>query len=298
MGNFETARPSPATRRALAELLAWEADRHDLGPRGSHTYRNPESGHTRRLPWIAGHRDADTTSCPGDYLYRALPKVRRDAAAVMGAGKASTSVATTASASRIVYGETVTVGGTLSDENGIALSSRTIRTYVREGKGDWVEGPTTTTAADGTFALTLQPKANVRVVAIYDGDPSTWGNDDEVRVNVAPALTLQPQGGTVTATGAYHYPAGTTQIPFLGSVAPRHEGRTVEVRLAKMGSDGTFTRIDEGSAQIERSGFVFDWTVVDPGVGGTYHAHAFLPKHNDHTWGASPVVTFVIDPQP
>ena len=299
MGNFQTARPSPATRRALAELLAWEVDRHDLEARGSHQYRNPESGHTATLPWIAGHRDAGSTSCPGDFLYRALRSVRRDTAAVMGAGKESTSITLTASSERITSGESVGVAGTLTDSAGVPLASRSIRTYMKEGKSEWLEGPTTTTAPDGTFGISMTPKANLKVVAIYDGDASTWGSESSVRILVAPVVSMQPEGAVLDSGGVYHYPAGTSEIRFSGSVAPRHPGSTLSVRLAKLGSDGEFSRVDEGTAVLNGNGsFGFDWHVVDPGVGGTYQARAIFPKHHDHTWGASPVVTFVIDPQP
>ena len=47
MGNFQNVTPSPASRRALAELLAWEADRHKISPLGTHTFRSPASGATR-----------------------------------------------------------------------------------------------------------------------------------------------------------------------------------------------------------------------------------------------------------
>lgn len=224
MGNFQTARPSPATRRALAELLAWEVDRHDLEARGMHEYRNPESGRTERLPWIAGHRDAGTTDCPGDHLYRALRSVRRDTSVVMGAGKASTSVTVTASSERVTSGDVVGVTGTLTDPDGVPLPSRPIRTYVKEGNKEWLEGPSTTTGPDGTFGVSLQPKRNVRVAAIYDGDATTWGSESSVRILVAPEIEMQPEGGALDANGIYRYPAGTSQIRFTGTVVPPTEG--------------------------------------------------------------------------
>ena len=299
MGNFEQVRPSPAIRRTLAELLAWEVDRHNLNARGVHSYRNPESGSTAKLPWIAGHRDAGDTSCPGDHLYSKLDATRRDVVAVMGAGKSSTSVAATASAERITYGDTVTVAGSLKDQDGLALPARTIRTYVKEGKQEWAPGPTATTTADGTFAFTMQPSANLRVATIFDGDSSTWGSESEVRVAVAPVVDLQADGAVPDSVGAYHYPPGTDRIRFFGSANPSHSDSVVEIRIAKLQPDGTFQRVDDASVDLDRfGGFVFDWDVVDPGAGGTYHAHALLPKDDDHTWGVSPVLTFVIDPQP
>ena len=299
MGNFETAKPSPAARRALAEFLAWEVDRHDLKTRGTHVYENPETGLRKTLPWIAGHRDADPTVCPGGYLYSKLDSVRRDAAAVMGEGKTSTSIEVAASTQRISYGDTVTVNGSLTDNDGMVLAGRTVRTYVKEGIKDWIAGPTTTTAPDGTFAFALQPKANVRVAAIYDGDSETWGSESGMTIRVAPSVTLQADGAAADSTGAYHYPPGTEAVRFFGTVAPRHSGANVQIRIAKLQADGTWRRVDEGSAEIDPDGgFIFDWSVVDPGDGGTYHADALLTKDDDHARGLSPIITFVIDPEP
>jgi len=299
MGNFETAKPSPAARQALAELLAWEVDRHDLRARGTHTYRNPETGYTKTLPWIAGHRDADTTDCPGDHLYSQLDETRRDTAAVMGEGKTSTNVALAASSERIAYGDTVTVAGTLTDRDGAPLGSRPVRTYVKEGANEWIAGPKATTAPDGTFAFAMQPKANMRLAAIYDGDSVTWGSESDVKVLVSPLVSLQADGALPDTAGAYHYPPGTDRIRFFGTVSPAHTGRDVHVRIRKLQPDGSAKKIDEGSAQLDRDGaFIFDWSVRDPGAGGTYHADALLAKHDDHTSGVSPVITFVIDPQP
>src|SRR5919106_606100 len=87
MGNYMRIRPSPAMYQTLVEFLGWEADRHDLRPRGTHRYRNPETRLTRRLPVIAGHRDAGQTACPGNRVYRSMSAIRRDTSTVIGAGK-------------------------------------------------------------------------------------------------------------------------------------------------------------------------------------------------------------------
>ena len=299
MGNFDTAEPSPATRRSVAELIAWKVDRHDLQARGSHDYRNPESGDVRHLPWVAGHRDADTTACPGDNLYSSLRSIRRDAEAVMGAGKASTTVTVAASATRIGYGETVSITGTLTDADGIPLAAREIRTYAREGEQEWAAGPTTTTAADGTFAFTAQPNANLSFAAIYDGDSATWGDEGEVRVRVRPVVTLVAENAVAGSDGTFVYPPGTSEIPLAGDVTPSHVGYEVEVKISKLDAEGAFVRIDSVPAELRRGGaFSVSWPVDDPVTGGTYQATAVLPKHDDHIRAKSAPVTFVVQPQP
>jgi hypothetical protein len=85
LGSF-TGRPiSKPARRALERLLAWKLALHGVSAEGRVSVRvNPQGAPYSRfpanalvsLPRIAGHRDADTTDCPGDGLYRELPAIR------------------------------------------------------------------------------------------------------------------------------------------------------------------------------------------------------------------------------
>jgi hypothetical protein len=85
LGSFSSAPISPAARRALERLLAWKLSLHGVPAQGSVTVRvNPAGASYSRfpanarvpLPRIAGHRDADSTDCPGGALYRQLPGIR------------------------------------------------------------------------------------------------------------------------------------------------------------------------------------------------------------------------------
>jgi N-acetylmuramoyl-L-alanine amidase/LGFP repeat len=71
MGNFEKRRPTRAMRRGVTRLVAWKL--------GSY-YRYPRT-RTRiagsRFQKISGHRDAMSTACPGRFVYRWLPTLRR-----------------------------------------------------------------------------------------------------------------------------------------------------------------------------------------------------------------------------
>jgi N-acetylmuramoyl-L-alanine amidase len=298
MGNYTSIRPSPAMYRTLVEFLAWEADRHDLRPRGTHRYRNPETRLTRRLPVLAGHRDAGQTACPGNRVYRSLSAIRRDTATVIGAGKIDSITTLTAGRPKITYGQRATVTGVLTNSRGTPLAGRSIRTYKRSVGGGWRVGPQGVTGADGAFTLTLRPKRTLRVVAIYDGDAATWGSESPaVRIRVAPIVTLELSGGVLDATGVYRYPAGTTEIPIAGSVTPAHPRKTVRVTLSKLGPDGTFARISSRSLMLRRdSSYRTKYQVPDPGVGGTYRATARFLSDGDHASASSEPATFFIDP--
>ncbi len=85
LGSFSGTPISPQARAALTRLLAWKLSLHGLPAMGRVTVRvNPAGASYSKypararvsLPRIAGHRDADSTECPGDVLYGELPSIR------------------------------------------------------------------------------------------------------------------------------------------------------------------------------------------------------------------------------
>ena len=64
LGNLTNRDATPEAKNALADLLAWKADRHGLDPQG-----------------LIGHRDVGKTACPGNVFYNGLPGVRNEIAA-------------------------------------------------------------------------------------------------------------------------------------------------------------------------------------------------------------------------
>jgi uncharacterized protein with LGFP repeats len=85
LGTFTSVPISPAARSALEELLAWKLSLHgvpsqgrvvvEVNPAGASYSKYPANARVP-LPRIAGHRDADTTDCPGNVLYGELPAIR------------------------------------------------------------------------------------------------------------------------------------------------------------------------------------------------------------------------------
>jgi len=85
LGTFTGVPISPAARSALEELLAWKLSLHGVtsqgrvlvkvNPAGASYSKYPADARVP-LPRIAGHRDADTTDCPGNVLYGELPTIR------------------------------------------------------------------------------------------------------------------------------------------------------------------------------------------------------------------------------
>jgi hypothetical protein len=93
LGTFSEVPVSAASRQALERLLAWKLSLHGVtavgsvtvrvDPAGARFSRFPAGAHVP-LPHIAGHRDADTTDCPGNVLYGELPSIRRSVRVLAG----------------------------------------------------------------------------------------------------------------------------------------------------------------------------------------------------------------------
>jgi hypothetical protein len=85
LGSF-MSEPIPAgAHAALERLLAWKLSLHGVPAQGrvvvkvtpgGARYSKYPAGARVSLPRIAGHRDGDSTDCPGDALYAQLPGVR------------------------------------------------------------------------------------------------------------------------------------------------------------------------------------------------------------------------------
>jgi hypothetical protein len=71
LGDYRARKVTQEMERALAQLIAWEADQCSIDPRGQRHFID------RMLPNIMGHRDVNITSCPGDQAYNKLPLIRQ-----------------------------------------------------------------------------------------------------------------------------------------------------------------------------------------------------------------------------
>lgn len=296
MGNFSQVEVPPAARRSLARLLAWEVDRHDLQAIGKHTYRNPETGVTRELPFIAGHRDAGYTECPGNLLYARLGAVRKDVVAVMGEGKASSTITMQADTNDIAYGSTVAFTGNLVDTQGAPLAGRAVTIYRKDGSAPWAVGAEVTTGLDGSFSWTVTPERTLRAIAFFGGDSAIWGASSTLhKVKVRAAVTLLPEGGTPDPASGTHYPSGTEKVYLSGTVGPRRPGATVDLSVFEIGSDGSRTlRLQRALTVTETSAFRTGFRIPGARQGQRFDAVARLRPDAENAAGEA-IATFYID---
>jgi len=96
LGDYDAAPVPAAAYGALRNLLAWKLKYHGIDPLGTATHRVADSdcncqkwppGTVVTIPTIVGHRDVDSTGCPGSNLYPLLPQLRRDVAAIVNAAR-------------------------------------------------------------------------------------------------------------------------------------------------------------------------------------------------------------------
>ncbi len=297
MGNYSTAPLPRRARRALVGLLAWEADRHNLKPRGRHVYRNPATPVARKLFVIAGHRDAGQTACPGGNVYRALPRIRRRVAAVIGAGKPASRLRLGPVAPHAVFGDEVVVTGRLTTRRADPLAGRSIRVWRRPALRRWSRADSVATGPDGRFAWRVRPRRNMAVAAVFSGGAGAWGADSsKARIRVAPRITLQPQGGTPDSAGVYHYPSGTESVELSGALLPPHPRSKLFLRVSEI-TDGGPQLLSVDELRLDPSGeFHAGVSLPHPDEGGAFTARARWWGDAHHVPGASPRIGLVVDP--
>lgn len=243
MGDFTHAHLTASARSSLVDVLAWEADRHDLDPQSKHTYVNPSTGETRKLPRIAGHRDAGSTACPGTTIYKDLPDLRADVAALIGTGKTSTALTMKSSAKKVESGDPVTLTGTFT-AGGTPMAGRTIEFYERRGAGKWRLADHLVTGVGGTYTKEVRPTKNSTYEVRFIGDSSLWDSaSPRAKVRVKPIVALSAD----RVSGGEEDPAVYTEgerVGLSGTVEPAVSDRRVKVKI--------FRRRNNGSEKLER----------------------------------------------
>lgn len=161
LGSYSSRVISPAARASLEHLLAWKLSLHGVPLEGHVTVRVTRGGaaYSRypartpvSLPRVAGHRDGDSTDCPGDALYGQLQEVRHSAGGLAGATARltlGTQPVEVADAPRMLAGSlrlldgTPLVGAPLAIQlrtvarRGEAVEERTVAQAITGPEGQW-----------------------------------------------------------------------------------------------------------------------------------------------------------------
>ena len=237
LGTFTTAAPTAAGVSATAELLAWKLSLHGVPVEGGVTVTSgggPTNRHRAGTPVlferIAGHRDADKTTCPGDALFDQLPQIRAQAAQLAGeyAFTAPAAPAGTVSLqtpdSTLDYPQPAQLTGAATDAAGRALAGAPISVQIATG-GGYTTVARAVAGNNGTWAAQFRTQYSRSLRAVARLPDGGLVSSPALAVRVAPRLRLRAPK-RVTAL---------RRFTVRGSVSPRRARLVLEV--ARKGSD-------------------------------------------------------------
>lgn len=193
LGSFMSVAPSSAALNALEHVLAWKLSLHGVPIQGRVTVRvDPNDsfytpfapGQHVSLPRVAGHRDGDSTNCPGDALYGLLPRVRSRTAGLAGT---PVRLGLNAAPQTAEAGQAITLAGRLATLAGAPLAGAPIEVQRLE-LGGAVTVAEAATAQDGTWSTTLTLEHNAVLGALHRPGPAAAAG--AVAIAVAPQITL------------------------------------------------------------------------------------------------------------
>jgi hypothetical protein len=274
LGDFMNVVPSAAAIRALERLLAWKLSLHGLPTRGHVTvvvdpgsafYTPFAPGAHVSLPRVAGHRDGDSTDCPGNAFYARLPSIRPRVTELAGtAARLSLGIPGAVG----VAGEPVTASGRmheLGSSQGLAGAAVELQ---RLQHGRRLTLATATTGFDGSWSAPLSPHHNVLVRALHRSHPAAV--TDWIALAIAPRITLSAVPGR--------------PLQVSGTVTPPKGAVTVELRR---GSRVVRTK------RLSVTGGRFAGTVRAPRP-GRYTLIARTPADAGNAAGGSPPVSLTV----
>ena len=193
LGTFVSAVPSPSALEAVEHLLAWKLALHGVPAFGKVAVRVKPAeafytpfrpGQLVHLHRVAGHREGDSTDCPGDAFYARLPSMRPVIAGLAGTPLKLT---LTADQSTVAPGTTVALAGQLAGLEGAPAVAAAVQIQTVDA-GTTTPIATVTTDATGAFAASVPVTQTVSVRALHRLAPAAVS--DVVTVAVAPVLTL------------------------------------------------------------------------------------------------------------
>ena len=273
IGSFTAEQAPDAALDAVARLIGWKLPWHGAPVIGTHVLISGGGAANRyrygtqvSLQRINGHRDGDSTACPGNKLYAQLPDLRSRTAALAGAPIVSARVAL-AGPSAVAYGGAAELTGTVTDATGAPQPGIEVRIEKQGVSGRWSTIARTTTGPEGRFSVAPAWKRAgiVRAMALKTPSPP-------LDISLIPLLDVRADSSAIVAGGS---------AVLRGTVRP--SGR-VSVLIERR-SAGRWKRVTVATLQA-RSSFSVRRRLVRP---GTYRLTASV-LYLGRTVSAAPVV--------
>ncbi len=194
LGTFTDVVPSHAAIDALEQLLAWKLSLHGVPTLGNVTvevdpadafYTPFRPGAHISLPRVAGHRQGDTTDCPGNAFFARLPSIRPVIHQLAGT---PASLKLTVPATVAVAPAAVSLAGQLRMLHGTPLAGALVEIQKLVSGGATSTIATATTGVDGTWTASIELARNTLVQALHRAAPAVVSA--LVEISVAPSITV------------------------------------------------------------------------------------------------------------
>lgn len=251
LGSYSVSPPPAAALRSLERVLAWKLSLAGVPATSSVLERstgddptdNPyPAGTPVRFQRISGHRDADSTDCPGGALYALLPRIRRDVAALLPPPH---ELLTLSPVGAPVEQAPWLLTGRLAAASGRRPAGVGVSVEQRQPDETWQSVASVRTGADGIWSATpaLLVNGPLRAVATVAGDTLvSQVVQAQVRAGVRPRVAAAHlrRGGTLRIAGTTSPPKARVRV--LIERRTDHGGyRRVRAAAVATTADGRFT---------------------------------------------------------
>jgi len=293
LGTFDSIGQTEDGLRALGQIIGWKLAISGVPATGTVTVISRGGGDNRypsgtpvTLDRISGHRDGDSTDCPGNALYAQLPDVRARAATVASAVPTSpTTVRTQLSMApvtgHLAFPQPVEVSGQLTLSDGTPLGGVRVQIQLRSLHGHWVSVQTADTGPDGAWTASVSSGRTVAVRAYWPGDGVHRAvASSRATVVVQPTLSL--------AASTKRLRAGA-RLRLSGAIAPHKTAVQLVVQRRVRGGWRS-----AGSGKVRARGGGYGLTL--PPAVGLYRARAAFVGDARNPKGSSPSVFFRVLP--
>jgi hypothetical protein len=242
---------------AISRVIGWKLSRHGVPATGKVTVISAGGAANRYaegtpviLERVSGHRDGDTTTCPGGPLYAQLPEIRRRAAryasAVGGVWMRAEG------GPEVRHPEPLLVTGGMRRADGTARAGLAVTLEWSSGDGVWLPLGRATTDATGVWSADLALPGTGTVRASYAPE----GLTALLSVYVEPLATVLFSTKLVTA-GAW--------LPVTGTYAPNPAPLRAQVVVERL-SKGRYTRDSRQTITVRGGRYGFRLRLRKPGT--------------------------------
>jgi hypothetical protein len=261
IGTFTDVPLPEAGVQAVANLIAWKLPLHGAPVQGQVVVKSGggdlnryPAGTQVRLERISGHRDGDSTACPGNQLYTQLPDIRNRAFALAPTVGPPVRVTLAKPAKdAVTYGDEIALSGEVRRGDGSPVAGQQVLVQKRGAKA-WSTIAKATTDAAGAWSATVAWKraGAIRSRAAVPGAP----------VAVSPLVSIGLLASLEAKADTTRIRAGRT-VRVRGVVRPVGN---VRVAVERQVRPGRFAKVGEVAVRPSRAAFDVRVALRKPGL--------------------------------